>query len=165
MALSTSTYSTRNLSFLMIAALAGFGLWLFAPFGFSSGGSNGGESAPSQLPSMIQVDGAVGVETQGDDVTSLVVPISIRGDESIDLSGARLRAETALAETALAAVPATFDIEWTSGNGDAVLDARESALLKVALPANSSIREGNLLDLVFVPAKGPMLIIEDVLGR
>lgn len=164
MALSNPSYSTRSISVLMLAAFSGLGLWLFAPFGVT-GGAGGGESAPSQLPALIRVDGAVVVETEGDEVTSLSIPISVRGDDSIDLTGAKLRAETALAETALAAVPAGFDIEWTSGNGDLVLDPGESAVLNVQLPSNSSVHADNPLDLVFTPAAGPTLIVEDVLAR
>ncbi len=164
MALSNSSYSTRSISLVMFASLAGLGLWLFAPFGLG-GSLGGGESAPSQLPALIQVDGPVVTEANGDDLVGLVVPISVRGNDSIDLAGAKLRAETALAETALAAVPAGFDIEWTAGNSDLVLDPGEQAVLNVELPANSSVRTDNPLDLVFVPVGGPTLIIEDVLSR
>ena len=164
MALSTSTYSTRSLSLLLVAALAGIALWLFAPVGFDNG-SSGGESAPSQDPALIKVDGPAAVERRGDDVVGLSIPISVRGEQAIDLSGATLRAETALAETALAAVPARYEIAWTAGNGDMVLDPGEAATLNVELPANSSVRATNPLDLVFVPQGGPTLIIEDVLAR
>ncbi len=165
MALSPTTYSTRSLSLVMIAAFAGLGLWLFAPFGQGSGGSTGGESAPSQLPSILRLNGDVQIQTMGDIVTELVVPISVRGNESIDLSIGKLHAETALAETALAAVPTTYTVEWQSGNADQLLDPGETALLKVTLPENSSVHPDNPLRLVFVPEAGPTLIIEDVLGR
>lgn len=164
MALSNSSYSTRSMSLVMLAGLAGLGLWLFAPFGFG-GSPSGGESSPSQLPALIQVDGPVVTDTNGDDVVGLSVPISVRGDDSIDLSAAKLRAETALADTALAVVPATFDVEWATGNGDFVLDPGEQATLKVALPADSSVSPDNPLDLVFVPSAGPTLVLEDVLSR
>jgi hypothetical protein len=114
---------------------------------------------------MLKLEGAVQVDTQGDVVTGLVVPISVRGDESIDLSSGKLRAETALAETALAAVPATYAVEWQNGNGDQLLDPSESALLNVDLPEESSIHPQNPLRLVFVPDSGPALIIEDVLNN
>ena len=165
MALSAPTYSTRSISLIMLGAFAGLGLWLLMPFGQGGGSTPGGESSPSQLPSMIRLEGAVQVQTQGDVVTGLVVPVSVRGDEGIDLSSGRLRAETALAETALAVVPATFSIEWQSGNGDSVLDPGETALMHVALPNDSSIHPENPLDLVFVPDVGPTLIIKDVLDR
>ena len=165
MALSPTTYSTRSISLVMLAAFAGLGLWLFAPFGQTTGGSSSGESAPSQLPSMLKVDGDVQVQTSGDVVTQLIVPISLHGRESIDLSTGKLRAETALSETALAAVPTTYAVEWQTGNGDQILDPGESALLTVTLPENSSIHPDNPLRLVFTPNAGPTLIIEDVLGR
>ena len=165
MALSAPTYSTRPISLIMLGAFAGLGLWLFMPFGQGGGSTPGGESSPSQLPSMLRLEGAVQVQTQGDVVTGLVVPVSVRGDEGIDLSSGRLRAETALAETALAVVPATLSIEWQSGNGDSVLDPGETALMHVALPNDSSIHPENPLDLVFVPDVGPTLIIKDVLDR
>lgn len=165
MALSAPTYSTRSISLLMLAAFAGIGLWFFMPFGQGGGGAPGGESSSSQLPSMLKLEGAVQFETEGDVVTGLVVPISVRGQEGIDLSTGKLRAETALAETALAAVPATYSVEWLGGNGDQVLDPTETALLNVGLPEKSSVHPQNPLRLVFVPDAGPTLIIEDVLGN
>jgi hypothetical protein len=165
MALNAPTYSTRSISLVMLAAFAGFGLWLLLPFGQGGGSTPGGESSPAQLPSMLRVEGAVQVETTGDVVTGLVIPVSLRGDNSIDLSGGRLRAETALAETALAAVPATYSVEWERGNGDQLLDAGETALLHVSLPIDSSIHPQNPLDVVYVPQSGPTLVIEDVLGN
>ena len=42
MALSPTTYSTRSISLVMLAAFAGLGLWLFAPFGQTTGGSSSG---------------------------------------------------------------------------------------------------------------------------
>jgi hypothetical protein len=164
MALSLPGYSTRSVSLIVLAAIAGVGLWLFMPFGLG-GGAPGGESMPSQLPSMLRLDGAVEAETQGDVVTGLVVPISVRGDQSIDLSSGKLRAETALAETALAAVPADYTVDWLNGNGDQRLDPSEAALLNVDLPDKSSVHPQNPLRLVFVPDNGPALVIEDVLGN
>ena len=147
----------------MLAAVAGMALWLFEPWSF--GGSPNGESSPQQLPSMLRLDGGVQVETTGDVVTGLVVPIAVRGDQSVDLSSGKLRAETALAETALAAVPATYTVAWQDGNGDQLLDPGEHALLAVDLPEKSSVHPGNPLRLVFKPESGPTLIIEDVLNR
>ena len=163
MALNPATYSTRSISLIALAAFAGLALWLFEPW--SLGGSPNGESSPQQLPSMLRLDGGIQVETTGDVVTRLVVPIAVRGDQGIDLTSGRLRAETALAETALAAVPATYSVEWENGNGDQVLDPGESALMTVDLPETSSVHPDNPLDLVFVPGTGPTLIIEDVLNR
>ena len=163
MALNPATYSTRSISLIALAAFAGLALWLFEPW--SLGGSPNGESSPQQLPSMLRLDGGIQVETTGDVVTRLVVPIAVRGDQGIDLTSGRLRAETALAETALAAVPATYSVEWENGNGDQILDPGESALMTVDLPERSSVHPDNPLDLVFVPDAGPSLIIEDVLNR
>jgi len=163
MALNPATYSTRSISLIALAAFAGLALWLFEPW--SLGGSPNGESSPQQLPSMLRLDGGIQVETTGDVVTRLVVPIAVRGDQGIDLASGRLRAETALAETALAAVPATYSVEWENGNGDQILDPGESALMTVDLPERSSVHPDNPLDLVFVPDAGPTLIIEDVLNR
>jgi len=163
MALNPATYSTRSISLIALAAFAGLALWLFEPW--SLGGSPNGESSPQQLPSMLRLDGGIQVETTGDVVTRLVVPIAVRGDQGIDLTSGRLRAETALAETALAAVPATYSVEWENGNGDQILDPGESALMTVDLPERSSVHPDNPLDLVFVPDAGPTLIIEDVLNR
>src|SRR3990172_3212360 len=162
MALNPATYSTRSISLIALAAFAGLALWLFEPW--SLGGSPNGESSPQQLPSMLRLDGGIQVETTGDVVTRLVVPIAVRGDQGIDLASGRLRAETALAETALAAVPATYSVEWENGNGDQILDPGESALMTVDLPQRSSVHPDNPLDLVFVPDAGPTLIIEDVLN-
>jgi hypothetical protein len=163
MALNPAIYSTRSISLIALALFAGVALWLLEPWSF--GGGSNGESSPGQLPSMLRVDGGVQVETTGDVVTKLVVPIAVRGDQSIDLSGGDLRAETALAETALAAVPATYGVAWQDGNGDRLLDPGERALLTVDLPEKSSVHPDNPLRLVFKPGAGPTLIIEDVLNR
>ena len=166
MALNQTTYSTRPLSLLFLAAFAGVALWLFAP-SFAGGGSapGGTESAPSLLPSMLTRSGSVVVETTGDSITRIIVPVSLRGDDPIDLTGGKLHAETALAATALAAVPATYSIGWQSGDGDEVLEPGEVALLSAELPDNNNITAENPLRLVFKSAGGPSLVIEDVLGR
>jgi len=165
MSLNRATYSTRSISLIALAAFAGLALWLFEPWSLGGGSPSGGESSPQQLPSMLKLDGGVQVETTGDVVTKLIVPIAVRGEEGIDLTSGRLRAETALAETALAAVPATYSVQWENGNGDQVLDPGEHALMTVELPEKSSVHPDNPLDLVFVPDAGPTLIIEDVLNR
>jgi hypothetical protein len=165
MALNPATYSTRTLSLIMLAAFAGVALWIFQPWGGLSGGSGSSNGdASGALPPSLQVDGPVQVESAGDTVTRLVVPITLRGDTGISLDGSRLRAETELAETALAAVPATFDISFVTGNGDSILDPGESALVTVDLPATSSVHPENPLTLVFTTTDGGTLVIEDVLG-
>jgi hypothetical protein len=156
---------------LMFAAFAGIALWLFAPTlgggsGFSSGNGNGG-NANAGLPSSLKVDGAVQVETHDNIVTRLVVPLAVRGSHGIALTddSGKLRAETAMADTASAAVPATYTLTWLDGNGDRVLDPGEHALLTVDLPAVSTVHPGNPLNLVIKPADGSTLVIEDVLGK
>jgi hypothetical protein len=167
MTLNPATYSTRSLSFVMLAAFAGVALWLFAPLGQGGSGSSGGSTgAGAAMPSSIRVDGAVQVESHDNVVTRLVVPLAIRGDQGIAFDdGAKLRAETAMADTASAAVPATFDIAWTDGNGDRVLDAGEHAMMTVALPSWSTVHPDNPLRLVLKTPGGSTLAIEDVLGR
>ena len=167
MALNPATYSTRSLSILMFAAFAGAALWLFAPIGLGgsgSGSSNGG-SASVGLPPSLKVDGAVQVESQDNVVTRLVVPLAVRGSQGIDLDGGKLRAETAMSDTAAAAVPATYSVTWLDGNGDRMLDAGEHALLTVNLPAVSTVHPGNPLNLVIKTVDGSKLIIEDVIGK
>lgn len=166
MALNHATYSTRPVSLLLLAAFAGVALWLFVPalpgIGSSPGGS---ESAPGQLPSLLLRDGDVTIETTGDSITRIVVPVALRGDDPIDLAGGVMRAETALAETAFAAVPATYSVEWPAGNGNTLLEPGETALLTVDLPANNNVDAANPLDLVLKLDGGPSLVIQDVLGR
>ena len=168
MALNPATYSTRSLSLLMFALFAGAALWLFAPsgLGFSGSGSGNGGSASPALPSSVKVDGTVQVESHDNIVTRLVVPLSLRGSEGIAITNdAKLRAETAMSNTAAAAVPATFTVAWLDGNGDSILDAGEHAILTVDLPAVSTIHPGNPLDLVLKSADGATLTIENVLGN
>ena len=172
MVLNLPGHSTRPLTLVFLAAFAGIALWLFAPWGNGGGSTpsgsppDGGASSPSQLPSMLTRSGDVVVETDAaGEVTRLTVPVSLRGDDPIDITAADLRAETSLAETALAAVPATYSVEWQSGNGDAILEPGETALLVVDLPANSGVRESNPLDLVLKLENGPSLVLDDVLAR
>jgi hypothetical protein len=151
---------------MMLAAIAGLSLWLFQPWSGLGGdsGASGGDGASGAAPPSAEVDGTVHVETSGETVTRLVVPIVVLGEGGLSLDGSRLHAETALAETALAAVPATFVVEVVDGNGDAVLDAGEHALLTVELPASSSVHPENPLSLTFALADGGRLVIKDVLG-
>ncbi len=169
MVLNPATHSTRSISLLMFAAFAGVALWLFAPVGLGGSGSgsssgNGG-SASAALPSSLKVDGAVQVESRDNIVTRLVVPLALRGSQSINLDGGKLRAETAMSDTAAAAVPATYSVTWLDGNGDRMLDAGEHALLTVNLPAVSTVHPGNPLNLVVTAADGSKLTIENVIGK
>ncbi len=168
MALNSATYSTRSISILMLAAFAGAAIWLFAPLGQGGGsGSGGGGNAEAGLPPSLKVDGAVQVDSHDNIVTRLVVPLAVRGTSGIALTddSGKLRAETFMAETASAAVPATYTLTWLDGNGDHILDPGEHALLTVDLPAVSTIHPNNPLNLVIKPAEGSPLVIEDVLGK
>jgi hypothetical protein len=164
MALTPALHGTRALSTLMIAAFAGVALWMFAPaIGSGFGGDGGSDNAT--LPASLKVDGEVQATSQGDVVTRLIVPLAVRGDQSIDLGGEfDLRAETVMDLGASAAVPATYSIEWLGGNGDNVLDPGEQAVMTVELPAPSSVHPHNPLRLVLKPAQGVNLVIEDVLN-
>jgi hypothetical protein len=159
-------YSTRALSSLFIAAAAGIALWMFVPAisGSSFGsGSGGGDNAA--LPASLKVDGTVSTESTDGVVTRLVVPLAVRGDNGIELGGDfQMRAETYMSESASAAVPATYAIEWVGGNGDTMIDPGEKAVLTVDLPAPSSVHPENPLRLVLKPATGVSLVIEDVLN-
>ncbi|MDP9236008.1 MAG: hypothetical protein M3P30_01185 [Chloroflexota bacterium] len=141
-------------------------LWLLAPWGGGWGpGSNPGGDANAALPPSLLVDGEVQVETHDDVVTRLMVPLAVRGEDSVvltDESGS-MRAETSMSETASAAVPATYSVTWLDGNGDRSLDPGEHAVLTVDLPARSSVHPGNPLRLVLHPSGGGSLIIDDVL--
>ncbi len=171
MTLNPATHSTRTLSLLMLAALAGIGLWIFAPWAQNSGsgsgsGDGGSANANAALPPSIHVDGSVQIESHDNVVTRLVVPLAVRGDSAIALGdGLKLWAETAMAETASAAVPATYTLAWLDGNGDQNLDPGEHAVLTVSLPPVSTIHPNNPLRLVLKTADGGTLAIENVLGR
>ncbi len=166
MALNPATYSTRSLAMLMFAAFAGAAMWVFAPHSFGGTGSGGDGDANAALPSSLKIDGTVQVEIHDNIVTRLIVPLAVRGTEGITLDGsAKLLAETAMSDTASAAVPATYALLWLAGNGDAVLDPGEHALLTVDLPATSTIHPRNPLDLVIKAADGSTLVIENVLAN
>ncbi|TAK58563.1 MAG: hypothetical protein EPO22_10690 [Dehalococcoidia bacterium] len=154
--------STRYVSMLMLAAFGAAALWLFTPL--SDLGSSRGAGA--QLPPSLRVAGTVQVESADNVVTRLVVPLSVRGDVGIALTdeSGGIRAETELAATAAAAVPATYTIAWQNGNGDNVLEPGETAVLTVDLPSRSSVHPGNPLRLVLHTPSGGSLAIEDVLG-
>jgi hypothetical protein len=167
MALNPATYSFRSLSLIMFAALAGGAIWIFSSAGLPGTGNGGGGSTSSaELPSSLKVDGQVQVESNDNVVTRLVVPLALRGSQGIALdSTTKLHAETAMSETAAAAVPATYAIAWLDGNGDQILDPGEHATLTVELPTVSTIHPGNPLDLVIRTADGSSLRIEDVIGN
>jgi hypothetical protein len=156
-------YSTRNASLLLIAAFAGIALWLFLPWDRGGASLSGGSDGSAALPPSLRVDGQVQVTSADNVVTRLVVPLAIRGEEGIALGGGTIRAETSLAESAAAAVPASYSIDWLDGNGDSVLDPGEHALLTVDLPERSSVHPDNPLRLVIKPIDSVSLVIEDVL--
>ncbi len=165
MALNSATYSTRSVSMLMLAAFGGLALWLFVPWA-GNAGSGGGGGASAELPPSLKVAGQVQVESHDNVITRLVVPLSVRGNEGIALvdDNGGMRAETAMSDTASAAVPARYSVTWTAGNGDKILDPGEQALLTVDLPARTSVHPGNPLRLVIHPVAGGSVVIEDVLG-
>lgn len=170
MTLNPAASLPRNLGILMIAAFAGAALWLFVPAVLNRGaGSSSGDggSASAALPASLKVDGAVQTESHDNIITRLVVPLAVRGDQGITLTddSGNLSAETAMSDTAAAAVPATYTLKWLDGNGDRVLDPGEHALLTVDLPAVSTVHPGNPLNLVIKPVGGPTLTIENVLGN
>jgi hypothetical protein len=169
MALNPATYSTRSISLLMLAAFAGVALWMFAPWGGQGGGSGsgGGTDASAGLPPSLKVDGVAEAESHNGVVTRLVVPLAVRGDSGIALGDDEggMRAETAMSDSASAAVPVSYDLEWLDGNGDQVLDPGEHAVLTVELPSASTIHPENPLRLVLRTATGGTLVIEDVLGN
>lgn len=154
-------YSTRTVSLLLIAAFAAIALWLFLPWDRAA--SNWDGSGDAALPPSLKVDGDVHVTAKDDVVTRLVVPVALWGDEGVALGGGTVRAETSLSESAAAAVPATYTVEWLTGNGDTVLDKGEQAVITVELPERTSVHPGNPLRVVIKPIDSVSLIIEDVL--
>jgi hypothetical protein len=169
MALNPATYSTRSISLIMLAAFAGVALWLFAPWGGQGGGSgsDGGTNAQAGLPPSVKVDGQAQAESHNGVVTRLVVPLAVRGDSGIALNDdtGGMRAETAMSDSASAAVPVACDLKWLDGNGDHVLDPGEHAVLTVDLPSASTVHPENPLRLVLRTPSGGTLVIEGVLGN
>jgi hypothetical protein len=166
MALNPATYSTRSLAMMMFAAFAGVSIWLFAPLAFGGAGSGGNGAATASLPSSLKVDGTVQVETHDNIVTRLIVPLAVRGTEGLTLDGSsKLRAVTAMSDTASAAVTAPYTLSWLDGNGDDIIDPGEHALLTIDLPSTSTIHPGNPLELVIKAVDGSTLTIEDVLAK
>lgn len=159
MALNPATrLSTRTITLVMLAAFAAFAVWLFVPSGdISLPGSDGAAS----LPPSLAVDGEVRVATEGDSVTQLVVPLTVRGEDGILLTeGRRLHATTVMSESASAAVPAEYHVAWTNGNGDEILDPGEQAIVTVDLPSPSSVHPGNPVSLIIRPVEGVALTVE-----
>ncbi|MDE3095336.1 MAG: hypothetical protein KGK07_04950 [Chloroflexota bacterium] len=154
---SRPRFRTRPVSLLLLAASAGIALWLILPWGHLQGASGAAAGGP------LVVDGRVQVRTDGNVVTRLVVPITLRGQQGVSLDGTVLRAETDMSPTAAAAVPAKFSLSWLDGNGDRVIDAGEHVVLTVDLPAVSTVHPGNPLALVFKSTGGSRLTIADVL--
>ncbi len=162
MLLLPARFSTRAVSLLMLAAFAGIALWLFQPWSRASSESHGGRGGPP--PPSLKVDGQVQVQTQGDVVTGLVVPITVRGSKGVAIpDDGKMRAETSLSQTAAAAVPAAYTVKWLDGDGDHVLDLGEHAELIVTLPPHTSVHPANPLRLVLRTPDGGTLAIEDVL--
>ncbi len=162
MMFNPAVHSTRTVTLVLLAAFAGIALWLFAPWDGAGSWNGDGNAA---LPPSLAVDGTVQVTSENDVITRLVVPLTVRGNERIALpdNNAALRVETALSESAAAAVPATYSIAWLDGNGDRNLDPGERAELTVNLPERSSIHPGNPLRIVLKPTASTALVIEDVL--
>jgi hypothetical protein len=154
-------FSTRPVSFLLIAAFAAAALWTLQPWSHLQTASPGG--ADAALPSSLHVDGQAHAETQDGIVRRLVVPIMLDGQDAISLDRATLRAETDMSDTAAAAVPATYSLRWLDGNGDEVIDAGEHIELTANLPDKTSVYPQNPLALVFRTPGGNSLRIEHVL--
>jgi hypothetical protein len=156
------TFPTRALASIAAAAFLAAAMWLVLPA--ASQTSWPSSSGKASLPASLQVDGEVAVHSTDGVVTSLTVPLSVLGDESIILTeGGRLHASTFMSETAAAAVPSRYSVAWLDGNGDELLDPGEHAVLTVELPYPSPVREGNPLELIIRPVEGLPFVIEDVL--
>jgi hypothetical protein len=154
--------SFRTLWLIAIAAMTALALWLLLP-------GDGTPSLPvdgnASLPPSLRVDGTVASTTAVDgSVVRIEVPLALRGDDAIRLTDdGRIHAVTFMAETASAAVPASYTLTWATGDGDQLLEAGERALLTVDLPEGSLITAANPAKLVIRPLDGPSLTIEDVL--
>jgi hypothetical protein len=156
------TLPMRNLTVIAAAAFLAAAMWLFLPTGTDTSWT--GRSGNASLPPSLRVDGEVTVQSTEGVVTSLTVPLSVRGDDPIILTeGGRLHASTFMSETAAAVVPSTYSVAWLDGNGDEMLDPDEHALLTVELPYPSPVHAGNPLELIIRPIEGLPLVIEGVL--
>jgi len=154
-------FSTRPVSFLLVAAFAAVALWMLQPWSHLHTASPGG--ADAALPSSLHLDGPAHAETQDGIVRRLVVPITLSGEDAISLDGAKLRAETEMSPTAAAAVPATYSLRWLDGNGDSFIDPGEHVELTAELPEKTSVYPQNPLALVFRTPGGNSLRIDHVL--
>ncbi|MBF6598943.1 MAG: hypothetical protein IVW36_00355 [Dehalococcoidia bacterium] len=149
----TISFNTRPVSLLLIAALAGVGLWLFQPWARAQSAAPNAQPARASL----LVDGTVQTTDDGGVIRRLVVPLALDGAPGISLDGARLQAETEMSASAAASVPAGYTLNWLDGNGDDVIDAGEHVELVVDLPQNTSVHPGNPLTLVFKTPDGGRL--------
>lgn len=167
MALNPAMYSTRSLTFVILAAMAGIGLWLLAPMSFGDGaGTDSGGGNGLGLPASLRVDGTVQSESAPDgSVEHIVIPVTVRGDEGIVLTeDGKVRVETFMSESASAAVPAAYSIAWDGAdNGDNMLDPGERAIITVDLLVPSSVTTKNPARVVIRTPDGASLVIEDVL--
>jgi hypothetical protein len=151
----------RTLWLACVAILAALAVWLFVPGGRAPSLTGGGDAA---LPPSLMVDGAVSATSENGSVVRLEVPLAVRGDDRIRLTqDGRIHAVTYMAETASAAVPATYTLSWLNGNGDEFLDLGEHAVLTAQLPAGSLVTAENPAKLVIKPVDSTPLTIEDVL--
>jgi hypothetical protein len=145
---------------LGFAALLALAMWALLP-GFSPSWPGDGNAS---LPASLRVDGTVEATTSQGSVSRLVVPLAVRGDAPMLLTeDGRLHASTFMSESAAAAVPSTYTLEWLDGNGDEFLDPGEHAVLTVDLPVPSPVRAENELEIIIRPVVGAPLVIEDVL--
>lgn len=167
MALNPAIYSTRSLTFVVLAAMAGIGLWLLAPMSFGDGtGTGSGDGNGLSLPASLRVDGTVQSESEPDgSISRIVIPVTVRGDEGIVLTeDGKVRVETFMSESAAAAVPAAYSVAWDGAdNGDTMLDPGERATITIDLPTPSSVTAENPARIVIRTPDGASLVIEDVL--
>lgn len=169
MTLNPATYSTRSMSLVMLAAFAGVALWMFAPWGGQGGRDSGpgDATAGAALPPSLKIDGVAHAESHKGVVTRLTLPLAVRGTTgiSLDRDTGSMRAETAMSDSASAAVPVKYSVNWLDGNGDQILDPGEHAVMTVDLPSASIVHPENPLRLVIKTASGGTLVIENVLGN
>jgi hypothetical protein len=161
MTLHRHHFSTRPVSLVLIAALAGFALWSFRPW--SAGLPGGSGTSDAAAAPALHLDGQAQATVQDGIVRHLVVPVTLSGGEHLSLDGAILHAETSMSPTAAAAVPASYSVQFLDGNGDTTIDSGEHAQLIVDLPDNTTVYPQNPLDLVFRLPDATTVGIADVL--
>lgn len=153
--------SIRTLWLVAIAGMTALSLWLLLP---GNGGSPWSDDGIASLPPSFKVDGTVRSSSSNGAVVRLEVPLALRGTDAIRLTeGGRIHAVTYMADTASAAIPATYTLSWINGNGDEFLDPGERALLVVDLPEGSLLTAENPAKLVIKPVDAAPLTIEGVL--